>query len=212
MKLDPKLIKAEREKRAWSQEQLARVSSLGLRTIQRIEKAGAASFESAKALAAVFEVDVSSLRMTDPAPKLKAALPSRPLLGAAAVLLTTGGGLLVTTSGFADAITLDIGIAASSPPLDAGAAAPLRENELTPEGDDSFRVVIVPTVAADHTVRLAAQIFELQDSSWVLVSESTVVTADGKEAEIRLAADSGQGMRFVIAPHASALKRADGSG
>ena len=63
MRVDPKRIRAERERRAWSQEHLATVSGLGLRTIQRIEKTGAASFESARALAAVFEVSVADLRI-----------------------------------------------------------------------------------------------------------------------------------------------------
>ena len=69
MRVDPKRIRAERERRAWSQEHLATVSGLGLRTIQRIEKTGAASFESALALAAVFEVSVADLRIVrDDAP------------------------------------------------------------------------------------------------------------------------------------------------
>jgi len=63
MRVDPKRIRAERERRAWSQEHLATVSGLGLRTIQRIEKTGAASFESARALASVLEVNVAELRV-----------------------------------------------------------------------------------------------------------------------------------------------------
>jgi transcriptional regulator with XRE-family HTH domain len=63
MRVDPKKIRAERETRAWSQEHLATVSGLGLRTIQRIEKTGAASFESARGLASVFEVSVADLRV-----------------------------------------------------------------------------------------------------------------------------------------------------
>ncbi len=62
MKLDSLVIRSEREKRAWSQEHLAGVSGLGLRTIQRIESTGSASYESAGALAAVFEVPVVALR------------------------------------------------------------------------------------------------------------------------------------------------------
>ena len=40
MKVDSSYIKRERERRAWSQEHLAEVTGLGLRTIQRIEKTG----------------------------------------------------------------------------------------------------------------------------------------------------------------------------
>ena len=64
--VDSKLIRLEREKRAWTQEHLAKAAGLSLRTIQRVEKTGAASFESVRALAAVFELSVADLR--DPAP------------------------------------------------------------------------------------------------------------------------------------------------
>lgn len=63
MRINSDRIKAEREKRAWSQAHLAEVSGLGLRSINRIEAKGKASLESIKALAAVFEVDVAELRV-----------------------------------------------------------------------------------------------------------------------------------------------------
>ena len=40
MQVDAQLIRSERLKRAWSQEQLAQVTGLGLRTVQRIENGG----------------------------------------------------------------------------------------------------------------------------------------------------------------------------
>ena len=51
MKVDAKRIRDERTARAWSQEHLANVAGLSLRTIQRIESTGSASFESVTALA-----------------------------------------------------------------------------------------------------------------------------------------------------------------
>jgi transcriptional regulator with XRE-family HTH domain len=62
MKLKSAVIRQEREKRAWSQEHLAGVTGLALRTIQRIESTGSASYESAGAIAAVFELPVTALR------------------------------------------------------------------------------------------------------------------------------------------------------
>ena len=46
--------------RGWSQEQLADCTGISVRTVQRLENGGTAGLESAKALAAVFETDVSS--------------------------------------------------------------------------------------------------------------------------------------------------------
>ena len=55
------IVKKLREKRNWSQEQLAILSGLNVRTIQRIERGNKASLESLKSLASVFEVDISKL-------------------------------------------------------------------------------------------------------------------------------------------------------
>lgn len=54
-------IKRWREERRWSQEHLADLAGLGLRTIQRIENGEPASDESLKALAAAYNVDVMAL-------------------------------------------------------------------------------------------------------------------------------------------------------
>jgi transcriptional regulator with XRE-family HTH domain len=62
MQLKPALIRAERESRAWTQEQLAALTGLGVRTIQRVEATGIASAETAAALSAVFEIPLTALR------------------------------------------------------------------------------------------------------------------------------------------------------
>jgi transcriptional regulator with XRE-family HTH domain len=46
---------------AWSQEQLAQIAAVSVRTIQRIENGEQPSLETLSALAAVFEVDVAEL-------------------------------------------------------------------------------------------------------------------------------------------------------
>ncbi len=65
MKAKSSLIRKLRTERLWSQEHLAKISGLGLRTIQRLESQGSGSNESIKALAAVFEVDSDSLVWRD---------------------------------------------------------------------------------------------------------------------------------------------------
>lgn len=51
-------IKEMRLERHWSQDQLAEMSGLSIRTIQRIENGENAGFESLKSLAAVFETNI----------------------------------------------------------------------------------------------------------------------------------------------------------
>jgi transcriptional regulator with XRE-family HTH domain len=54
-------IKALRLSRAWSQEQLAELTNLSVRTIQRIENGEQASLETLGALAAAFDLKVAEL-------------------------------------------------------------------------------------------------------------------------------------------------------
>jgi transcriptional regulator with XRE-family HTH domain len=67
------LIQKLRLQRGWSQEQLAELSGLSVRTVQRLERGHSASTESLKSIAAVLDVDFSDLRIpemdipTDPA-------------------------------------------------------------------------------------------------------------------------------------------------
>ncbi len=58
----PRLIQKLRVRRGWSQEQLAELTGLSARTIQRIERGRTPSAESLKAIAAVLEVDFGELR------------------------------------------------------------------------------------------------------------------------------------------------------
>jgi transcriptional regulator with XRE-family HTH domain len=71
------LIQKLRLQRGWSQEQLAEVSGLSARTIQRIEKGQSASLETLKALAAAFGVEVSNLQES-PMSQVESAPPFVP--------------------------------------------------------------------------------------------------------------------------------------
>ena len=65
------LVRKLRLQRSWSQETLAEISGLSVRTIQRIERGGEPSLETRSALAAAFDVDADifakEVEMTPPA-------------------------------------------------------------------------------------------------------------------------------------------------
>ena len=61
MLLDKKLIKELRTDKGWTQQHLAELSDLNIRTIQRIEKDGIASMETSMSLASIFQISISSL-------------------------------------------------------------------------------------------------------------------------------------------------------
>ena len=61
MAIDSQKIRTLREQRAWSQDELATVSGLSHRTIQRIEASGSCSPDSQKAIASAFGVTPAEL-------------------------------------------------------------------------------------------------------------------------------------------------------
>ena len=65
-----------RLQRGWSQQQLAELSGLSVRTIQRIENGSAASTESLKSLASVFEIDFSTLSSESAMPDTPTTTPN----------------------------------------------------------------------------------------------------------------------------------------
>lgn len=66
MRINASLVKRERNKRAWSQEHLAQVTGLGMRTIQRIESSGKASNESMASIAKVLEMRIADFLCEGP--------------------------------------------------------------------------------------------------------------------------------------------------
>ena len=65
LKINANKLKQLRESRCWSQQQLAEMSGLSLRTVQRIEAKSVASQESVKCLGAVFDIAISELFADD---------------------------------------------------------------------------------------------------------------------------------------------------
>lgn len=208
MNVDFKLVKSERRRRAWSQEHLATVSGLSLRTIQRIGKTGSASFESAQALAAVFSIDVADLqkRIETRGPIQSWRRFSRGILGATALALLAAVSLFTVTSTFAEPLLLDFDISrkyfsnneenrqTGQLLIEAGEAAEVRM-------DGELRFVVVPTIEKDGRVLLTAEIYEFIGGDYVLLAEPELITSDQEEAEIRVSSDSGKLFRFLIVPH-----------
>lgn len=59
------IVRKLRLQRGWSQEQLAELTGLSVRTIQRVERGATPGLETAKSLASVFEVDLSTFQPGD---------------------------------------------------------------------------------------------------------------------------------------------------
>jgi DNA-binding XRE family transcriptional regulator len=61
MKINAELVLELRGKKSWSQDELALVAGVNLRTIQRVEKEASASLQTKKALASAFGIHISDL-------------------------------------------------------------------------------------------------------------------------------------------------------
>lgn len=59
------IVRKLRLQRGWSQDQLAELSGLNVRTIQRVERGHKPSLETSNSLASVFEVDLSTFTTED---------------------------------------------------------------------------------------------------------------------------------------------------
>ena len=206
MKVDSSYIKAQRSRRAWSQEHLAEVTGLGLRTIQRIEKTGAASYESARSLAAVFEIDVAELRVAEPAavePR-RISVSLRPVLGVVGALVT-GGALLITTQSFAaDQVLMDVSVAIDSSTDEARTLVKqvvVEDGALVPEVNDvklgDLRFSIVPRVQTPDRVMLEVSIYERRGDEEVVVSQPRLIALRGDATEF-VVGDEARTLRIAI--------------
>ncbi|RTE86744.1 MULTISPECIES: helix-turn-helix domain-containing protein [Gammaproteobacteria] len=61
MQIDVHTVKSSRTQKGWTQQQLAEVAGLSLRTVQRVESQGQGSIETCNALCAVLELEREQL-------------------------------------------------------------------------------------------------------------------------------------------------------
>ncbi|NOX68016.1 MAG: helix-turn-helix transcriptional regulator [Gammaproteobacteria bacterium] len=61
--INSELVKKLRKQASWSQDQLAAIAGISLRTVQRVEKEGACALESRKALASAFGINATDLEL-----------------------------------------------------------------------------------------------------------------------------------------------------
>ena len=184
MNVNGRLVKSERRKRAWSQEHLADVTGLGLRTIQRIETTGAASYESVRALASVL-----SIRKT--------------LAGSTAATMVALAAVFALNTSWAEQVMLDISISQDNEAMTVGQLLTAEGKDAEIRIDDTIRVVIAPTIQEDGKVFLSAKIYEFLNGEFTLLAEPKLVTSDNKQAEIRVEAASGAFFTVRITPRTS---------
>lgn len=93
MMINAELIREHRTKRGWTQQQMAEVADLSLRTVQRIENQGVASNESVSSLSAVLELPREDLLVKTPPHSPQRRASERKLVWLTAAAAATGAGI-----------------------------------------------------------------------------------------------------------------------
>jgi transcriptional regulator with XRE-family HTH domain len=192
------VIKAGRTKRAWSQEQLAGASGLGVRTIQRVEATGSASNETIQALAAVLECSVSDL-IQAPAQNLKRIGYRFAVWSAIASAIVVLVGLSFMRAD-AGEVMLDVTLGADDP-------SPKVFKLITEEGqstearvDKEVRLILTPTIEKSGRILLTAEVYRYDGSDYRLVSTPKVLTAEGVDAQLDVGMGDGKHLEIHINP------------
>jgi transcriptional regulator with XRE-family HTH domain len=197
LKIDSEFIKAERQRRGWSQEQLAAAAGVGVRTIQRMESGSTASSETAKCLAAVFGVPFSRLLMEEP----KAFSRRRRLWAATAAVCAAAASSLFLMSG---ANATDIGMAIK---LRTDTTNESRMNLEVSDGGETeiklernIRLLLRPAIQKDGTIFLATEVYGWDGSGFRLVGKPALRMRQGEETRLKLGLLNGRSARITIVP------------
>jgi transcriptional regulator with XRE-family HTH domain len=183
MQINKEFLRQCREQRGWTQNHLAEVADLSLRTVQRIEATGVASNESAMALASALDLKLSDLML-----QRDAQLPINHLRRwwHLAVVLTA---LLVSatwwTTASAEEVTINLSVKA-----DSGSSGDMQMlNELGKQSevkfDQQFRLLLTANKQDQHLL-ISAEIYDFINGDYQLVSTPSILVTDNQEAAIHL--------------------------
>ena len=204
MQLDSSRIRIERERRAWSQEHLAEVTGLSLRTIQRVETSGSASFETARAIAAVLEFEVDSLRGPDESTRQSLLRQPKVVRGlryaGLAASLAAALGIFFMRDAVAGEVMLDVALELNNEKLGQHqlVANEGKSAEIRLEGQ--LRLFVNPIVTQDGSILLSMRVEEPSGSRWVQVGEPRIMVANGNQGEVKVTSDKGNVYRIQIRP------------
>ncbi|WP_444916134.1 helix-turn-helix transcriptional regulator [Microbulbifer sp. TRSA007] len=198
VKVNSKKIIKLRTTRAWSQQQLADVASLSLRTIQRIEKSGNASQDSIKAISSAFSLKPIDIILQEN-PKISMAKQGRKYLTAILALGTTL--LLYTSLSSASPIMLKVDASTRNENL---ASVRLLNNE----GDESeiqientLRFEVSAEQVSENQIRLQTKIYEFGASSgYKQIARPILVTGFNQAAEVEFKTSNGTPFKIQITP------------
>ena len=201
MQVDAQLIKSERLKRAWSQEQLAQLSGLGIRTVQRIESGGNASLETIKALSAVLELPVEALLSKVSAPLVNPPSPSRPspfkpwrafAAGCLTTLITLGS--FVSMQGvLAKEVAMDFAISMNDEELASSRVKTDAGTETVVRIENGISIHFTPSITDKGDILIDIKIYQEVDGKLQPLAMPKLFARNGREAALRIGTQDENG-------------------
>lgn len=185
MKINKETLRRERELRAWTQSHLAEVADLSMRTVQRIERTGDASMESASALAAALDMELAVL-MESP----EIAVASRRRYAFWGVLGLIGSALVALgwwPAASAEQVMINLSLKAESGASTQGEMQFLNEIGTQSEirFDQQFRLRVM-AIRQDQGLLLSTEIYDFINGDYRLISTPSILIADNEPTAIYL--------------------------
>lgn len=198
MQIDSDRVKAERERRAWSQEHLAAAAGLSLRTVQRVETTGSASNETARALASVLELELDMLRVPIAARFARRTRGWRHAAVAASAVLALGA--LFTRAALAGDVQLDVGVTLNKEKLSQSQIVAAEGKSAEIRLDKQVRVFVNPFVTKDGNILLSVRIEEPSGSRWVEIGEPKIMVGNDTVGLVKVTSPKGNVFEIAIRP------------
>ncbi len=199
MKINKDALRRERELRAWTQSHLAEVADLSMRTVQRIERTGDASMESASALASALNLELAVLmdaRVPEPMTELKRSSRYK-IWGISAFLASGMVALGWWSTAFAEQVIVGLSIETPGKVY----SDMLLLNEMGKEGelklDNQFRMIF-NTQRQGEQVFISAKIFQFVENEYRLFSSPGILIEDKKPASLIVTFPGGQRVNLQI--------------
>jgi transcriptional regulator with XRE-family HTH domain len=199
MKINKETLRREREQRAWTQSHLAEVADLSMRTVQRIERTGDASMESASALAAALNLELAVL-MQPPvvADQPFHAKPLRYKLWGAIGLL---GSTIVALGWWSNAMAEQVMISLSIETAENTYSNMMLLNDVGEESemklDDRFRMLF-STSRTGEDLLVSARIYHLVNGESQLISSPAMLVKDQAPASMKIGIADGQELNLQL--------------
>ena len=199
MKINKEILRRERELRAWTQNHLAEVADLSMRTVQRIERTGDASMESAGALAAALNIDLAVLMEAPIASGEITPAKSRryKIWSAIGVISSVSVAAGWWSSAAAEQVMVSLSIETSGRIY----SDMMLLNEIGKESemklDDQFRMLFNTSRRGEHLL-INAKIYNFVGDEYQLISSPAMLVEDQKPASMHVTFADGHRINLQL--------------